>query len=941
MKNSYTRREILGYVAMPRIFPRIKDLFVHGFQLLPYFIALVYQAVRLLPARHPYTDTRNIGKFGLRNVLGEAANNLVINKNNIDQIIVYFAVLAGMILTLIQVVLFGITIFSQPVIAGTPAMPTNFKEFFIAPNEEHDLAHMMLDMTFGVPGIFKSCITEGGACQTPSGVTITGQNLPGDPAGPQLGIISRLGPVYPIHNGLHALLQLYSVALLVVATIITAYFIFTIIAETAQTGTAFGKRYNKVWAPIRLVVAFGLLVPISNGLNSSQYIVLYAAKFGSGFASNGWRIFNEGLSGENLLQKEQLVSEPNTPEGNSLLQFMYAAAVCKELEAQFEAYKFSQATTPTVPNFDKIKGYLVRGNLVAASNLDIENTTYEQLLNFSEGSNQAIIRFGYVSAGEFSGQLGNVGPVCGELILPLNDPRIPSTPSNPSSNPPEEGPRIMQEYYWDLIKDLWVDVLQGNISGSTALSDFSGKKPACAEAKISSAYGETYSSCPGEEPTEKEYALALNAYYKNGAEKAIKEAIDAQKNSPSWDPESALAQKGWGAAGLWYNRVARLNGAMTESALGLPNPRLYPELMEYVAYKKSQQDKNVDPTQRFNPSLADKTSFRPRSGQDINSATALWNGFSRWQKDGLATTTHNTKRGNIFIDAISHFMGTDGLFSMRKNENVHPLAQLTGIGKSLIQSSIRNFGYATVSAGAGLVFPDIAGGTQIFISIVMTLLSMTLTVGFVLYYVVPFLPFIYFFFAIGGWIKGIFEAMVGAPLWALAHIRIDGEGLPGPAATTGYFLIFEIFLRPILIVFGLLGSLTIFSALVSGLNETWDLVVSNLTGFDHKLESEAAGSSTINELILYARSPLDQFFFTVLYALIVYLMALSSFKLIDQIPNQILRWMGNAASTFHDEQENPVAGLTGKAVLGANQVAEAGTQSIGGGLGSINSGFKK
>ena len=76
--------------------------------------------------------------------------------------------------------------------------------------------------------------------------------------------------------GLHQLFAVYSYGLLLIAVFITIYFMFVVVAETAQSGTAFGKRFNKVWAPIRIVVAFGLLVPIAFGMNSGQFIVLYA-----------------------------------------------------------------------------------------------------------------------------------------------------------------------------------------------------------------------------------------------------------------------------------------------------------------------------------------------------------------------------------------------------------------------------------------------------------------------------------------------------------------------------------------------------------------------------------------------------------------------------------------------------------------------------------------
>ena len=209
----------------------------------------------------------------------------------------------------------------------------------------------------------------------------------------------------------------------------------------------------------------------------------------------------------------------------------------------------------------------------------------------------------------------------------------------------------------------------------------------------------------------------------------------------------------------------------------------------------------------------------------------------------------------------------------------------------------------------------------------MTFAMIGMTVGFVLFYVIPFLPFIYCFFAVAGWCKGILEATVGVSLWALAHIRIDGEGLPGSAATNGYFLIFEIFLRPILIVFGMLASITTFSALVKALHNIWQLVTANLAGFDVATENQLAAGS-VESLADVMRGPIDEFFFTVIYTIIVYLLATSSFKLIDHIPNNIMRWMGQSLQTFNDAREDPASNLTQKTGVGSQQVVD----SVGGGM---------
>src|SRR5690606_26450293 len=106
------------------------------------------------------------------------------------------------------------------------------------------------------------------------------------------------------------------------------------------------------------------------------------------------------------------------------------------------------------------------------------------------------------------------------------------------------------------------------------------------------------------------------------------------------------------------------------------------------------------------------------------------------------------------------------------------------------------------------------------------------------------------------------------PLWALAFLRIDGEGLPGDAAMGGIYLIFEIFLRPIMIIFGLLASIVIFAAMVKVLNEVFYLVVHNVAGHDPN-STAICGKSGGNTLsgtsasapqgIDFFRGPIDEF----------------------------------------------------------------------------------
>lgn len=920
-----TPKKIAKFALLPEIKTRLSDLFFSGLNFVPYFMALVYQVVRLLPDNHPYLNPENIGRFGVRHVIAEAANNLVLSRKNLDQIILFVFILFGLIILIVQVALLVIWIFGG---AAMAAMPTSFSGFFVTPESTapHDLAYIFLDMVFGVEGMFGSCV-DGNVpekCLDIDGVPVVDSN--------GRWILQELGWPFPIHKALHQMFAIYSIGLLVVAAMVTLYFIVTVVAETAQTGTAFGKRFNKVWAPIRIVVAFGLLIPLNSGLNSAQYIVLYAAKYGSGFATNGWHIFSDKIGDANFSSNGQrLISESNVPEVGGLLQFLYSVRTCYELEV---LYRYNGDYD--VANANNFHGWLVGDPMLPEPNprnikgADGNAIPYKEMIEFANGDSQVIIRFGPHDPDQAPKEKGYVEPVCGELIFPLVDPRIPG-----SDNPPEPGPEALQRYYWFAVWEIIDDVFSGR-SPSPALTPY-----------VNSAYPKNtahrktqWDHRPNELLPPPEFKTALQEFYTMDLEAVLnnpaaaglqnivgsKGALQQQEEDGRWDSGNTLKEKGWAGAGIWYNKIAQMNGSMAAATRSIPMPRRYPKVMELVMEKKKQYNQNMSINERFRPKLADGQSVNLDNPEYMDFAGALWVAFDYWQADGHTSSPHTAESGNPVIDLINHMLGTEGLFSMRKNDGVHPLAKLVGVGRSLIESSIRNFGWATgatVAGAIGIVSRDIGSSS---ISFMMTITQIGITAGFILFYVVPFMPFMYFFFGVSGWIKGIFEAMVGAPLWACAHIRIDGDGLPGKAAVNGYFLIFEIFLRPILIVFGLLASISIFSAMVSVLNQIWDVVTANLTGFDVRSDSS---------LIDKMRNPVDEFFFTIVYTAVCYMMAMSCFKMIDLVPNNILRWMNQSLKSFNDGAEDPAQNLTSRTFSGISQTMG----SVGGGLQGLMQGI--
>lgn len=871
---------MLRYLAMPGIVPRVRAFFGNGFGWIAYLMAMTYQTVRLLPATHPYCQTANIGRFGIRHVIAEAAANLTFDRRHIDQVVIFGAMLLGFVLLMVQCAMIVASLIIDIAYAGPPAP---FAGMFNTANPEEDIALMLLWQVFGVPGFFCS---NAGVCTTLE--------------------TSMGGTPTPFHLGLHALFHFYNLAILLVAVLILLYYIVLIVGETAQTGTPFGRRFSHIYAPLRLVLAVGLLVPINYGYNSAQYITFAAARMGSGFATNTWTLFNATLVNPSGMADDSLIARAKAPDVQHLMKFMMIVQACRY------AYPLATAPRPGVPPADdpiiNIDAYFVNGTnsavIPAAAAIWDDGDTFFAHQDIT-------IRFGRHDPVAYASEEGYVKPFCGELKMPRIDHTNPRAVE-------------MARAYGVLIGNMW-----GGAGPVTPYRAF-GERAAhmgieyeiitsCIhDADLGSPGCNRYPDAAWKQATYANEQITLNGN--------VLTAFTAPPPSTFTLPADLLA-RGWGGAGIWYNRIAQWNSSWISAVQNIPAPSKLPLPMEQVQSARRGQAANIEPEQRFNPAIGGGVDFNRPEERQI--AVLLNQVYNYWASDSALEPTDTRQTPNPFINVISMIFGIDSLFTIRENHDIHPLAQLVALGKGIIDAAVRNLaisiGISAIAGGAegALGQGAAANATQGLASMFTAFTMIGLTIGFILFYMLPFMPFMYFFFAVGGWLKSVFEAMVGVPLWALAHLKIDGNGLPGDAAMNGYFLIFEIFLRPILTVFGLLAALMIFTAQVRVLHEIFPLVTQNLTGFD--------GDTSVPGLLYtgllenlgfeFKRDVVDEFFFTIIYTILVYLLATGSFKLIDAIPNEMLRWMGSGARAFADRRDDPIENIKSYAAIGGYQIS--------------------
>ena len=377
--NKPSTKQVLAYMLLPQLGSRFRSLGLN-FSYLAFLMAQILASVRLIPASHPYTRTSNMERFGIRDVLAVAGSNLKFNWAHSDQIAFFGLILLTIGILILQFV--GIILF---LVNGVAHAAPEFLGFFETNPPDRDIAFMVMDKVFGVPNIFMSEFSP-----------------------------NQLGYIGPMQQGLHALLAFYSRAMLGVGVMIVFYYIFAVTVESAQTGKPLGERFAKIYAPIRLCMAILLLLPLAHGLNLGQYFTLHAAKWGSSFATNTWKVFNTTLRNPLNSSPENLLVIPNAPDLMTVIQFYSIATTCREA---YHTFYDGQNGNPK----KTIKSYLVTSDANGARTILLDGAnglSYRDALAFYKGRDISIV-YGELDDNH-TNFLGNVRPYCGKVVIPTS-----------------------------------------------------------------------------------------------------------------------------------------------------------------------------------------------------------------------------------------------------------------------------------------------------------------------------------------------------------------------------------------------------------------------------------------------------------------------------------------------------------------------------------------
>jgi conjugal transfer/type IV secretion protein DotA/TraY len=185
--------------------------------------------------------------------------------------------------------------------------------------------------------------------------------------------------------------------------------------------------------------------------------------------------------------------------------------------------------------------------------------------------------------------------------------------------------------------------------------------------------------------------------------------------------------------------------------------------------------------------------------------------------------------------------------------------------------------------------------------------------GFLLGYLFPFLPWLLWIGGLVGWIILVIEAVIAAPLWALAHMRMDGEGIMGPAGQQGYMLVLALVLRPALMLMGLVaGQMLIFIFVpFVGVSIATTMTLGHSSGANVDMMGQIMTIALLGFVLV-----------TVCY---------KAFGLIHQIPDRVLRWIGSGSGNQgEDEFRSGAMAIVQTGSIGSLASAASGNDQLGG-----------
>lgn len=724
-----------------------------------------------------------------------------------------------------------------------------------------------------------------------------------DTAGAAAGAAAATGAT----NMLSEAFRYFNSGVLFFGSIILMWVAIFGVVNTANDGTALGKKWSTFYTPLRTLVSAASLIPTASGYAGVQIILLLIVSWSIAFGSNMWAaVVKFTATNEVALQAQKSIAEDPNFESlalNALKMRLCAAGVNDSVNASMGLP--SKMNLRIDSKRADVKSYTGIGNAaqIAGRTLLVGNpiSAMAGLTVLPPGDTTRTSTFFYHDPA-----YPDSANICGIITLTST-----YSENNPNSQNAIRALDLLRKtmgdmqfnYTMRMFNDPAIDAQTQKILAVIKSNDANGDT--IDPAKIAAAISELKARMSAEVLT------------------AVTEKLRNEKS----DITDSLTQGGWIYAGSLYRDLAGIKDALRRATTnesrysegtgmtwlaGEVGTQVRRDMTPYLTVASEINTKalaiigspTVAPTKPTMPVF--KTSF---SVSDFKKGNGIWDTIS----------APFNRMSMTLVTSIVGLMNTDDEDPIMRIKNMGDycagFAQ-TSLAAFRIMTPIVSSFNETAKAEANQPLVGAAGiiavpFTEFVLRSLTELLSAfspalysILYAGYFLGIWIPMIPFYIFGLGVVGWLIFVLEMMAAGVLWMAAHITPSQDDSFIGSQSQGYLLVMSGFFRPALMVLGLVASMALLHPSVTFINAGFSIAFMSA-----QAESTTGIFSIAGYLLVYC---------TVLFGMFMMIFALP-----QTLPDRILKWIGAGIGDLGEQHgtgkiENMAGGQSRTAMTGAS-----------------------
>ena len=571
------------------------------------------------------------------------------------------------------------------------------------------------------------------------------------------------GPLFPGENDetiLSRLITGFNLLFLSLGLALLVYNMIVAVTQTAHDGVILGRRSSSLWAPIRTVVAAALLIPLPSGYNGVQHLAAYVAQSGTAAATLFWNETADAI----IDQRINVAGIDYTNKDAVLIAAIFRLELCRAAY-NHEVAKAGGAIEP------------VRRVRRQADEIPI---------------------LSYDSTGEGD---------CGQIIMPARTRAFERIVER-------DGRGSYDQYVTGMFT--FVERLATGIGAraDAAVEAAANRTPLAPEdinghvQRWRDAHRQTLATVMGSDVVQDD----LKDIVREGA--SYRFSPLGETGASDVVITTSMKDDGWSQAGFYYQTIARLSADTASVAGAMPivshgnlvtssgntSGRAIAQLQRQVQNWQFWRDREKDASR-----ILGEIQATYASALDWFYRSARHSSIQNIALDRRALGDHVADVDAYMPSAGDLWMHYEAL-NPSTSGAADPLVTLIQLGQKITAKVTAVIGSLT-ALGA---FPFITGAMATLVTLIGWVVSgigaLAATVAFIL----PMLPTLVWVLAVAAYFVLVIQAVFAGPLWAIAHLSLEGEGLAGRSARRGYMLLLSVFLTPLLMVLGLLCGMVLF-----------------------------------------------------------------------------------------------------------------------------------